>query len=308
MLRTWKSFTDSSGNSELGCGAFFKGQWAQYRWPGSWLGSQILGNLSLLELIPIVLALFIWAPEFANQKVTFPKDFRADNQALVFIINKRTSKDKQIMKLIRHLVFLTMYNNIQFKALHILGCKNEIADALSRLQMVRFRTLAPASKANTSGLHGSHFNSIIKELLSNSMSVSTKLAYNRGLGAFQQFRDKFGLPHIWSVPIYDVMCFISYMFEQNLSYSTINCYISCINFFSKINFFEDCTNSFVVRKMLVGARRTAKRSKDTRLPITGDLLSKIILASLYFVIICMRQHCLVQCFQLVFSVFLGRVK
>jgi hypothetical protein len=77
-----------------------------------------------------VLALFIWAPEFANQKVTFPKDFRADNQALVFIINKRTSKDKQIMKLIRHLVFLTMYNNIQFKALHILGCKNEIADAL----------------------------------------------------------------------------------------------------------------------------------------------------------------------------------
>jgi hypothetical protein len=34
--------------------------------------------------------------------------------------------------------------------------------------------------------------------------------------------------------------------------------------------------------MLVGARRTAKRSKDTRLPITGDLLSKIILASLYF--------------------------
>lgn len=145
MLRTWKSFTDSSGNSELGCGAFFKGQWAQYRWPGSWLGSQILGNLSLLELIPIVLALFIWAPEFANQKVTFPKGFRDDNQALVFIINKRTSKDKQIMKLIRHLVFLTMYNNIQFKALQILGCKNEIADALSRLQMVRFRTLAPLS-------------------------------------------------------------------------------------------------------------------------------------------------------------------
>jgi hypothetical protein len=30
--------------------------------------------------------------------------------------------------------------------------------------------------------------------------------------------------------------------------------------------------------MLVGARRTAKRSKDTRLPITGDLLSKIILS------------------------------
>jgi hypothetical protein len=45
------------------------------------------------------------------------------------------------------------------------------------------------------------------------MSVSTKLAYNRGLGAFQQFRDKFGLPHIWSVPIYDVMCTNYYKVE-----------------------------------------------------------------------------------------------
>ena len=50
----------------------------------------------------------------------------------MIIINKRTSKDKQIMKLVRPFVLLTMLNDIQFKA-----------DALFRFQMDRFRLLAP---------------------------------------------------------------------------------------------------------------------------------------------------------------------
>jgi hypothetical protein len=44
------------------------------------------------------------------------------------------------MKLIRSLVFLTMDNSIQFKALHIEGVTYNIADAISRFQMSRFRT------------------------------------------------------------------------------------------------------------------------------------------------------------------------
>lgn len=63
--------------------------------------------------------------------------------ALVTIINKRTSKSKSVMKLLRPLVLCTLRNNMQFKAIHIEGTINMISDALSRFQMSRFREVTP---------------------------------------------------------------------------------------------------------------------------------------------------------------------
>jgi hypothetical protein len=97
--------------------------------------------MALLELVHIVLALFLWASMLKKTKIVF----RTDNLALVGIINKRTSKDKQIMKLVRQFVLITKLHNIPFKALHIAGINNSIADSLSRFQSQRFRTLAPAA-------------------------------------------------------------------------------------------------------------------------------------------------------------------
>ena len=134
-------FTDSSGNPGLGCGAYFCGHWVQFPWPIQWHDLPLMRNLALLELIPIVLALYLWAPHLSQKRIIF----RTDNIALVSIINKRSSKDKQIMKLIRPLVLLTMRHHIQFKAFHIEGAQNQIADALSRFQVQRFRSLAPAA-------------------------------------------------------------------------------------------------------------------------------------------------------------------
>lgn len=132
-------FTDSSGNPELGCGAYLQGSWVQFRWPIAWKGSQILKDMSLLEFIPVVLAMFLWGKKLENKKIIF----NIDNIALVSIINKRTSKDKVIMKLMRPFVLITMLNNIQFKGSFINGFQNCIADSLSRFQMDRFRALAP---------------------------------------------------------------------------------------------------------------------------------------------------------------------
>ena len=50
------------------------------------------------------------------------------------------------MKLVRHLVLLTMLNDIQFKATHINTTENSIADVFSRFQMDRFRLLAPQAE------------------------------------------------------------------------------------------------------------------------------------------------------------------
>ncbi|XP_076104083.1 uncharacterized protein LOC143072853 [Mytilus galloprovincialis] len=129
--------------SQTGCGAYFDGKWAQYKWPEAWSNMPIMRDITFLELVPIVLAMFIWASNFQNRKILF----RFDNMELVSIINKRTAKSKRVMAFIRPLVLFTMQHNIQFKAQHIDGCKNEIADSISRFQLKRFRELAPGAES-----------------------------------------------------------------------------------------------------------------------------------------------------------------
>lgn len=132
-------FTDSSGNSELGSGAYFNGRWAQFQWPSEWKNSFVLRNLSLLELIPVVLALYLWAPHLKTKKYSVQHRKYGFSKC----VKKRTSKDKLVMKLLRPLVLLTMLNDIQFKAIHFSSSENSIADAISRFQLQRFRALGP---------------------------------------------------------------------------------------------------------------------------------------------------------------------
>jgi len=151
--------TDSSGNPLLGCGAYYSGQWVQYKWPDKWLNSPIFSDMTFLEFVPVLLAMFIWGESFKNKKLKF----RIDNNALVVIINKRTSKSKKVMKLMRPFVFITMKHNIQFRAVYIESTRNSIADSLSRFQMSRFRTLAPSADREPVNIPQSFLN-VISEL------------------------------------------------------------------------------------------------------------------------------------------------
>lgn len=134
-------FTDSAGGENLGCGAYFQGHWVFLQWPIEWSSSDIMKNMTFLELVPIILAIYIWGHELQNKKILF----WTDNNSLVSVINKQTSKCKTVMVLIRALVLFSMANNFQFKALHIPGNLNNIADSISRKQWLRFRSLAPAA-------------------------------------------------------------------------------------------------------------------------------------------------------------------
>ena len=69
--------------------------------------------------------------------------FFSDNQAVVEIINRQTSIDRSVMALLRHFVLCTLKYNILFHAKHIAGRVNRESNALSRLQVEKFRSLAP---------------------------------------------------------------------------------------------------------------------------------------------------------------------
>ena len=106
-------------------------------WPAVWKTF----NVTILEFFPIVLAIEIWGPLMPNKCIVF----FSDNQAVVEIINRQTSKDRSIMVLLRHFVLCTLKYNILFHAKRFAGCINRESDALSRLQVEKFRVLAPSA-------------------------------------------------------------------------------------------------------------------------------------------------------------------
>ena len=134
-------FTDSAGGKNRGFGIFFQGKWAQACWPEHWIKSGILSDITFLELFPIVVAVNIWGSYLRNRKIIF----NSDNQAVVTIINKKSSKSERVMTLVRSLVLSTLTQNIMIKSVFIKGKLNLIADSLSRCDWQRFRRLCPTA-------------------------------------------------------------------------------------------------------------------------------------------------------------------
>jgi hypothetical protein len=125
-------YTDASN---IGFGGLFRKHWFAIKWPTDWLKYHI----TIREFFPIVVAIQLWGNALSNKCVTF----FTDNSGVVHIINKQSSKDPTIMKLVRKFDVLTLQFNNLFKAVHIPGIKNTAADHLSRLQIQKFREEFP---------------------------------------------------------------------------------------------------------------------------------------------------------------------
>ena len=82
-------------------------------WDKSCQGLHIL----VLELNPICVALSIWEESLLNKCINLV----SDNMAVVCIINSFTTKDKFLMILLRHSVFICMIFNILVKSTHLPG-------------------------------------------------------------------------------------------------------------------------------------------------------------------------------------------
>lgn len=85
----------------------------------------------------------MWGELLPDKRVLF----WLDNQAVVAIVNKQTSKCPFIMGMVRRLVLQCLRFNILFMAWFVPGVNNSIADALSRFQVERFWALAPQVEA-----------------------------------------------------------------------------------------------------------------------------------------------------------------
>lgn len=121
--------TDASG--QFGCGALWGSKWLQLQWtPPSRADSFNLpeASITLQELLPVVLACAVWGPAWKHTLV----EVYCDNQGAVAVINSGYSKVPQMMHLLRCLFFIRAFFGFSLRAIHVPGCENGLADAISR--------------------------------------------------------------------------------------------------------------------------------------------------------------------------------
>ena len=134
--------SDASG--KWGCGAFYNQHWFQLKWVGEIEGAHI----TIKELVPVVIAAALWGEEWSGKTV----QANCDNAAVVAILNSETSKDAEVMHLVRCLAFLKAKWEFVLVAAHIPGIMNDLADALSRDKADHFRSHYPQAQPTPAAL------------------------------------------------------------------------------------------------------------------------------------------------------------
>lgn len=105
--------------------------------------------------------------------------------------------------------------------------------------------------------------------------MATQKSYQRIWMRFEEFCSQFS-PCLQSLPasVAVVSAFFAYLFQLGLAGSTLTSYSSALSFKHKAAGLEDPAESFIIKKMLRGARNLTSSAR-TRLPITLPLLARL---------------------------------
>ena len=137
LMDKWASPADfeisSDAASSNGCAAILCDSWFVLRWPDE----LVLPHISILELVPIVLAASVWGMSWQGKRLIF----KCDNSSVVSVLLHKSSKNGHLMKLLRRLAVFAIKYNFDYSAIHVEGKRNPKADALSRSRFQVFRAL-----------------------------------------------------------------------------------------------------------------------------------------------------------------------
>ena len=132
-------YSDASKSwTKGGFGALCQKSWMYSAWDYDYM-CDIQPSIQYLELFGVAAAVLTWIHRFKNKKIYL----FCDNDSVVKMINKSSSRCKNCMVLLRFITIEGLKNNVRIFAKHIGTKKNVLADALSRLRLKKFRKLAP---------------------------------------------------------------------------------------------------------------------------------------------------------------------
>ena len=126
-------YTDASGR--YGCGGVGLPQrwFFQLQWGPSW--SDV--DISVKELVPIVLAAALWGRYWQNLHIRF----HSDNMAVVSVLQRNSAATLAAHHLLRSLYFYAAIYQFEYSVEHVPGALNSAADALSRGNLPVFHSL-----------------------------------------------------------------------------------------------------------------------------------------------------------------------
>ena len=125
-------FTDASGK---GLGGVYGGEWIQAEWSPAFAAK----NVDFQEAFAILAAACTWGGRWVGCRVVFV----TDNLPITQIWDSGTTPSPDIMAIVRKLFLVAVKHQFSVAFKHISGKCNPVADALSRFQMTRFRTMHP---------------------------------------------------------------------------------------------------------------------------------------------------------------------
>lgn len=113
-------------------------------------------------------------------------------------------------------------------------------------------------------------------LASAALAPSSVIAYNKTWSAYLDFVNSYSrcTAHMPLQPA-DLARFVGFMFERGLSSSTIRSRVAHLSYLHKMRSLPDPADSFIVKQVLKGCRNL-RPSQDGRLPITSDILGKLV--------------------------------
>ena len=120
-------------------------------------------SITFKEIFPVVLALKIWGCDLSNKCITL----HINNAAAVYILNKQSSKDKDIICLVRRFVLACMKFNILTRCVHVPGHSNTLPDLISSKSKLKSRGFLASSLStfDFSTLYTTLPHNLIKEKL-----------------------------------------------------------------------------------------------------------------------------------------------
>ena len=116
-----------------------------------------------------------------------------------------------------------------------------------------------------------------QRLLHASLAPATRVSYSKHLERLDSFMLVCHSEHLWPkrpLSAYVLSNFIAFLASKCYAPSTITSNVSAISYIHKLTGWEDPADSFLIKKMLVGAKKIAGNI-DTRLPITEIILNKL---------------------------------
>ena len=176
--------------------------------------------------------------------------FLSDNQAVVEIINKQTSKDSSIMVLLRHFVLSTLKYNILFALTAKAGC---FISPTGREIQITSTFRRPTTDAGSGGPNTQQLAHHLTELLHSAITKGSRRTYERAWKTYVEFSSEFcdSRRSLLPVSVNNLALFISYLSAKKFASSTISTYVSTLSYVHKLGNFPDPTNFFLVQKLLM---------------------------------------------------------